>query len=133
MGSARYTIVWSPVKARPGGSTNLTELTMNLVARDDVVVAVRESGERTTASGIAIALTVVNDYATVVALGPKRILNDGITYADWDIKVGDTIVVGRDPMNTIKEGGVDYEFYRSRDVVATAIGDDITVGEQSAL
>lgn len=106
---------------------------MNLVARDDVVIAVRQNGERTTASGITIALTVVNDYATVVALGPKRFLNDGITSVDWDLKVGDTVVVGRDPMNVIKEAGVDYEFYRSRDIIATVSGNDFTAGEQSLL
>lgn len=89
---------------------------MEIKARNDIVVAVRSTGQTTTATGIVLSSSVTQQYATVVALGEKR--SDGKKLVDWDFSVGDQVVVGTNPMNTIIEDGVEYEFYRSASIIA---------------
>ena len=69
---------------------------MKLVPLDDRIVVQRLEAEGTTEGGIVLPDTAREkpQQAKVVAVGPGRMLDDG-SRAGLDVKVGDTVLIGK--------------------------------------
>ncbi len=97
---------------------------MSIVARNDVVILTRGEKINKTASGLMIATSQINQFGTVAALGENRVVNNELQ--PWDFAIGDQVVVGTNPMNTVLQDGVEYEFYRSKDILAIVSQDAVS-------
>ena len=92
---------------------------MKLVPLDDRVVVQRLEAEETTKGGIVLPDTAKEkpQKATVVAVGPGRLLDDG-TRAAVEVKVGDTVLVGKYQGTEVTIDGEEYLFLKESDLLA---------------
>ena len=92
---------------------------MKLVPLDDRVVVQRLEAEETTKGGIVLPDTAKEkpQKATVVAVGPGRLLDDG-TRAAVEVTVGDTVLVGKYQGTEVTIDGEEYLFLKESDLLA---------------
>ena len=92
---------------------------MKLVPLDDRVVVQRLEAEGTTEGGIVLPDTAKEkpQQAQVVAVGPGRLLDDG-TRAGVDVKVGDTVLIGKYQGTEITIDEEEYVFLKAEDLLA---------------
>ena len=93
--------------------------TLTLEPLDDRVVVQRLEAEEMTAGGIVLPETAKEkpQKAKVVAVGPGRTLDSG-ERAEMDVKVGDTILVGKYSGTEVKVEGEEYVIMRESDILA---------------
>ena len=92
---------------------------MKLAPLDDRIVVQRLEAEETTEGGIVLPDTAKEkpQQAKVVAVGPGRMLDDG-SRAGLDVKVGDTVLIGKYQGTEIIIDGEDYVFLKAEDLLA---------------
>ena len=92
---------------------------MKLVPLDDRIVVQRLEAEATTEGGIVLPDTAREkpQQAKVVAVGPGRMLDDG-SRAGLDVKVGDTVLIGKYQGTEITIDGEEYVFLKAEDLLA---------------
>ncbi len=92
---------------------------MKLVPLDDRIVVQRLEAEGTTEGGIVLPDTAREkpQQAKVVAVGPGRMLDDG-SRAGLDVKVGDTVLIGKYQGTEITIDGEEYVFLKAEDLLA---------------
>ncbi len=86
---------------------------------DDRVVVQRLEAEEKTAGGIVLPETAQEkpQKAKVIAVGPGRTLDSG-ERAPVEVKVGDTILVGKYSGTEVKVEGEEYVIMRESDILA---------------
>ncbi len=86
---------------------------------DDRVVVQRLEAEEKTAGGIVLPETAKEkpQKAKVIAVGPGRTLDSG-ERAPVEVKVGDTILVGKYSGTEVKVEGEEYVIMRESDILA---------------
>jgi chaperonin GroES len=92
---------------------------MTLEPLDDRVVVQRLEAEEKTAGGIVLPETAKEkpQKAKVIAVGPGRTLDSG-ERAPVEVKVGDTILVGKYSGTEVKVEGEEYVIMRESDILA---------------
>lgn len=92
---------------------------MKLAPLDDRIVVQRLEAEETTEGGIVLPDTAKEkpQQAKVVAVGPGRMLDDG-SRAGLDVKVGDTVLIGKYQGTEITIDGEEYVFLKAEDLLA---------------
>ena len=92
---------------------------LTLEPLDDRVVVQRLEAEEKTAGGIVLPETAKEkpQKAKVIAVGPGRTLDSG-ERAEMDVKVGDTVLVGKYSGTEVKVEGEEYVIMRESDILA---------------
>ena len=95
------------------------EKKITLEPLDDRVVVQRLEAEEKTAGGIVLPETAKEkpQKAKVIAVGPGRTLDSG-ERAPVEVKVGDTILVGKYSGSEVKVEGEEYVIMRESDILA---------------
>ena len=95
------------------------EKTITLEPLDDRVVVQRLEAEEKTSGGIVLPETAKEkpQKAKVVAVGPGRTLDSG-ERAEMDVKVGDTVLVGKYSGTDVKVEGEEYVILKEGDILA---------------
>ena len=95
------------------------EKKITLEPLDDRVVVQRLEAEEKTSGGIVLPETAKEkpQKAKVIAVGPGRTLDSG-ERAEMDVKVGDTILIGKYSGTDVKVEGEEYVIMRESDILA---------------
>jgi chaperonin GroES len=90
---------------------------MKLKPIHDRIVVKRLKGEEVTKGGILLPDPEKPDQAEVVAVGPGARQEDG-SVTPCDVKVGDTVILGKYSGTTVKVDGEEFLVMREEDIFA---------------
>ncbi|MFI5777240.1 co-chaperone GroES [Nocardia sp. NPDC051570] len=93
---------------------------VNIKPLEDKILVQANEAETTTASGLVIPDTAKEkpQEGTVIAVGPGRVAEDGVTRIAVDVNEGDVVIYSKYGGTEIKYNGQEYLILSARDLLA---------------